>query len=175
MRRAADVVRAGLMCAVVPLILAGDGAIAAKVVLVLPATVAARVLAVPPLLDLVFALALATEAAGSALAAHELIWWDDRVSHLILPLLWGLCVCAALQRTSVGRRPGRMGLVTGVTVLAIAVVWEAVEWAVDAALGTNFSMGREDTVGDLAADAVAAAGAAVAAVMWHTSSASGVR
>jgi hypothetical protein len=166
-RRAADVVRAGLVCASVSLLLAGDGAVAAKVVLVLPATVAARVLAVPPLLDLLFALALATEAAGSALAGHGLIWWDDRVSHLVLPLLCGLVVCAALQRTGVAGRPGRAGLVTGAAVLAIALVWEAVEWGVDATVGTNFSMGREDTVGDLSADALAAAGAAVAAVMWH--------
>jgi hypothetical protein len=149
------------------LLLAGDGAVAAKVALVLPASLAARVLGVHPMLDLVFTLALAAEAAGSALAAHELIAWDDRVSHLVLPLLCGLVVYAALQRTGVPRRPGAAGLVTGAAVLAISGVWEVVEWGVDAALGTNFSMGREDTVGDLAADGFAAVGAAAVAVVWH--------
>jgi Predicted membrane protein (DUF2238) len=170
-RRAADVVRAGLVGAAVALFVAGDGAVAAKVVLVLPATVAARVLGVHPVLDLVFALALAAEAAGSALAAHELIGWDDRISHLVLPLLCGLVVYAALQRTGARHRPAALGLMTTVAVLAIAALWEIVEWGVDAAFGTNFSMGRDDTVGDLSADAVAAAGAGAAAVVWHSATA----
>jgi hypothetical protein len=170
-RHAADVVRAALVCAAAALVLAGDGAIAAKVVLVLPATVAARLLDVSPVLDLVFTLALAGEAAGSALAAHELIGWDDRISHFVLPLLCGLVVYAALRRTRAPHRPAGVGLMTAVAVLAIAAAWEVVEWGVDAALGTNFSMGHDDTVGDLSADAAAAVGAGAAAVLWHCTAA----
>jgi hypothetical protein len=159
------------MLAAPALLLAGDGSIAAKVVLVLPATFAARLLGVHPVLDLAFALALAGEAVGSALAAHELIAWDDRVSHLVLPLLCGLVVCDALRRARAPRRPAGAGLMTAVAVLAIAALWEMVEWGVDAAFGTNFSMGRDDTVGDLSADAVAAVGAGAAAVLWHSTTA----
>ena len=171
MRRTADVARAGLACAAAALLLAGDGAVAAKVVLVLPATVAARLVGTPPVLDLVFTLALAGEAAGSVLAAHELIGWDDRISHLVLPLLCGLVVYAALGRGRAPHRPVALGLMTAVAVLAIAAAWEIVEWGVDAAFGTNFSMGHDDTVGDLSADAVAAAGAGAAAVLWHSTTA----
>jgi hypothetical protein len=165
--RTADVVRAGLVCAVAALLFAGDGAVAAKVVLVLPATLASRLIDVNPLLDLVFTLALAAEAAGSALAAHELIGWNDRISHLVLPLLSGFVIYAALQRTTAPHRPAGVGLMTGIAVLALGAVWEIVEWGVDAALGTDFSMGHDDTVGDLSADAVAAAGAGAVVVGWH--------
>jgi hypothetical protein len=170
--RFADLVRAGLVCAAAALLVAGDGAVAVKVVLLLPATLASRLLGVSPLLDLVFTLALATEAAASVLATHGLIHWDDRIPHLVLPLLSGAVVYAALQRTRVPRRPAVAGLVTGAAVFAIAAVWEVVEWGVDATVGTNFSMGSADTVGDLSADAVAAAGAGAAVVVCARRSAS---
>jgi hypothetical protein len=153
------------------MLLAGDGTVAAKFVLVLPAAFAARLLRVHPALDLTFALALAAEALGSALAAHELIGWDDRLSHLVLPLLCGLVVYAALRRTRAARRALRIGLLTGLAVLVIAALWEVVEWAADAAFGTNFSMGRDDTVGDLSSDVVAAVGAGTAALLWQAGTA----
>ena len=165
MTRCADAVRAGLPCAAVALLLAGDGAVAAKVMLVLPATLASRLLGVTPVLDLVFTLALAAEVAGSALATHGVIGWDDRISHLVLPLLSGSVVYAALQRTPARHRPVGAGLLTGTAVLALAAVWEIVEWSVDAAVGTDFSMGYDDTLGDLSADAVAAVGAGAAVVV----------
>jgi hypothetical protein len=163
--RFADLTRAGLVCAAAALLVSGDGAVAVKVVLLLPATLASRLLGVRPLLDLVFTVALATEAAASVLATHGLIHWDDRIPHLVLPLLSGAVVYAALQRTQVPHRPTAAGLVTGAAVLAIAALWEVVEWGVDATLGTNFSMGTADTVGDLSADALAATGAGAAAVV----------
>jgi hypothetical protein len=165
--RLADLVRAGLVCAAASFCVAGDDAVAVKVALLLPATLASRLLGVSPLLDLMFTLALAAEAAGSALATHGLIGWDDRISHLVLPLLSGSVVYGALQRTRGPHRPVVVGLITGTAVLAIAAVWEVVEWGVDAAVGTNFSMGSDDTRGDLSADALAAAGAGAAAVLWH--------
>ena len=171
MRAAADAVRAALVCAAPALLIAGDGAVAAKFVLVLPATFAARLLGVHPGLDLAFALALAGEAVGSALAAHELIGWDDRASHLVLPLLCGLVVYAALRRAPAPRGPVGVGALTGFAVVVVAALWELVEWGADAALGTNFSMGREDTVGDLSADAVAAVGAGTAALLWEAGTA----
>jgi hypothetical protein len=165
MRGAADTVRIGLVCVAVTLFWAGDAAVAAKFVLVVPATVGARLLRVHPAADLAFTFALAAEARGSALAAHELIGWDDRLSHLVLPLLLGLVVYTALRRRRAARRPTAAGLLTGIAVLVIAALWEVVEWAVDTAFTTNFSMGRDDTVGDLSADAVAAAGAGAAAAV----------
>jgi hypothetical protein len=165
--RVADLVRAGLACAAAAFLVAGDDSVAVKVALLLPATFASRLFGVSPPLDLLFTLALAAEAAGSTLATHGLIAWDDRISHLVLPLLSGSVVYAALQRTGGPHRPAVVGLITGTAVLAIAAVWEVVEWGADAAIGTNFSMGSDDTRGDLSADAVAAAGAGAAAVLWH--------
>jgi hypothetical protein len=163
--RLADLVRAGLVCTAAAFLLAGDESVAVKAALLLPATFASRLFGASPLLDLVFTLALAAEAAGSALATHGLIGWDDRISHLVLPLLSGSVVYGALQRTRVPHRPAVAGLVTGAAVLAIAAVWEVVEWGVDATIGTNFSMGSADTAGDLSTDAVAAAGAGAAVVV----------
>lgn len=165
--RLADLVRAGLVCAAVAFLVAGDESVAVKAALLLPAALASRVFGVSPVLDLVFTLALAAEAAGSALATHGLIGWDDRISHVVLPLLSGSVVYGALERIRRPRRPAVAGLITGSAVLAIAAVWEVVEWGVDAAVGTNFSMGSDDTLSDLSADAVAAAGAGAAAVLGH--------
>ena len=168
MRRAADVVRAGLVCGAAVALLAGDTVVAAKVLLILPAAAAARLFAVHPAVDLLFSCALAVEAIGSGLAAHELIGWDDRVSHLVLPLLCGLVLFGALRPRLASKRPLAAGVATWVSVLTLGALWELVEWAVDAVLDTNFSMGRADTVGDLSADAVAAAGAGLLAAASHS-------
>jgi hypothetical protein len=168
MRRAADALRVGLLCAAAAALTAGDTVVAAKVLLILPAVAVPRLFAVHPALDLLFSSALAVEALGSGLAAHELIGWGDRGSHLVLPLLCGLVIYDALRPRLASKRPLAAGTATGLAVFAVGALWEVVEWLADALLDTNFSMGRADTVGDISADTVAAAGAGVLAAASHS-------
>jgi hypothetical protein len=140
MRRAADVVRVGLACAAAAALIAGDTVVAAKVLLILPAAAVPRLFAVRPVPDLLFSSALAVEALGS-----------DALRPRLAP-----------------KRPLAAGTVTGLAVLAIGALWELIEWLADALLDTNFSMGPADTVGDISADAVAAAGVGVSAAAPHS-------
>jgi hypothetical protein len=139
----------------------------------LPATLVARLVAVNPAFDLVFAVALSAQAVATALATHSLISWDDRLSHFVLPLLSGPVVYVALVRLGVLAAPARTqrlflraGLVTATEVLALGAAWEVVEWMADSTLGTDYSQGYHDTVVDLSVDGIAAAAAGVAIILW---------
>jgi hypothetical protein len=173
--RLADLVRVGLLFAAAALLAAGDGAVALKAVLMLPATLAARIVAVNPAFDLLFGLALSAELVGTALATHGLIAWGDTASHLVLPLLSGPVVYVGLVRLGALAVPAPsaaprlfvgVGLVTAAAVLALGAAWELVEWAADSSLGTDYSQGYHDTVVDLAVDGIAATGAGAAVILW---------
>jgi hypothetical protein len=51
-------------------------------------------------------------------------------------------------------------------VLSLGLVWEFVEWVADAAFGTDFSQGYDDTRDDLRNNAIAAAGSAALVAAW---------
>jgi hypothetical protein len=95
-----------------------------------------------------------------------------RLSHLVLPLLSGAVLYVGLVRLGVSRpsdgaspRLVFSALVTFSAVVILGLLWELVEWAADAALGTNYSLSAQDTARDLRADTVAAAGAAAVVLL----------
>jgi hypothetical protein len=157
MRVAADIVRLSLVGAAAAFVAGGDGAAALKAMTVLAPSVLARLVRVPPALDLAFAVALFAEAVG-------VFGGGDTVPHLLLPFLSGPVLYVALTRLDLA--PRAAGLATFLSVMVVAVAWEVFEWAADAALGTNYSQGYADTRGDLVNDAIAAAASGVVVGVW---------
>ena len=165
----ADVVRIGIVFGSAAFLAADDGSAALKALLVMPAALAPRLVRVHPVLDLVFVLALAAESIGRDVVGY---YRGDAVSHIVLPLLSGLVLCAGLVRIGVlTPRPAArpllgVAIVTAAAVLALGALWELVEWAVDVAFGTDYSQGYRDTIGDLLNDAIAAAGSGLLVALW---------
>jgi uncharacterized membrane protein YjdF len=173
--RAADVVRAGLVCAAVAFLATSDGSAGLKALLVLAPALAARFARVPPAFELLFTLALAAEAIGTSLGAYDSISWGDTLSHTALPFLCGPVAYGTLARLGVAPEPGAAGgaravldaaTLTAIAILALGVAWELVEWAADSALGTNYSRGYGDTRADLINDAIAAVASGVLVAAW---------
>jgi hypothetical protein len=163
----ADALRLALVCSAGAWFAAGDPSAALKALLVLPAALLGRFVPIDPTLDLLFSLALFSEANRTGLGAYDSISSGDTLPHLVLPLLLAPIVYAGLVRIgAAAERPATpsvrfaagAALVAAASVLAIGTLWELVEWAADGVFGTNFSQGYRDTLSDLLADTVAAIG-----------------
>jgi hypothetical protein len=171
----ADAVRLAILCSSGVFVAIGDGPSALKAALVLAPALAARLARVNPALDLLFALALGAEAVGTSFAAYHSTVGGDTFPHIALPLLSGPVLYVGLVRLGAvpafdaPARPVRLlgaAIVTFAIVLALGAAWELVEWSADTALGTNYSQGSVDTLGDLLNDAIAAAGSGVLVAVW---------
>jgi hypothetical protein len=163
------------VCAALLFLIAGDSSAGLKALLVLPPAFAGRFVRVHPAFDLIFALALLAEVVVSSLGAYDSIGWGDGLSHIVLPLLSGPIMYAGIVRLRGGAEFGAApttrsllgpALVTAAAVLCLGVAWELVEWVVDAAFGTDFSQGYDDTFEDLRNDAIAAAGSGALVAAW---------
>jgi hypothetical protein len=165
---AADAGRIAILVAAAAFLVAGDGTAALKAILVLVPAVAARLARVPPVLDLVFVLALGAEAIAPSLEAYDSISWGDTLPHIVLPLLSGPVLYLGIRRLggAWGRAPAGAALLTAASVVGLGAAWELVEWASDDALGTNYSQGRPDTLEDLRNDAIAAVASGALVGLW---------
>jgi GT2 family glycosyltransferase len=170
----ADILRIALVAFAAALLADGDESGALKSVLVLAPAVAARLVRVPPVFDLLLTLALAGEAVGTVLGGGWL-GLGDGASHLLVPLLCAPVVYQLLVRLSAivppegaldARRLAGAGIVSAVGVLALGAAWELVEWGADRAFGTDYSQGYTDTLSDLLADTGAAALGGVLVALW---------
>jgi hypothetical protein len=171
----ADAVRLAILCSAGVFVAIGEGHAALKAVLVLLPAVTARLVQVNPALDLLFALALGAEAVGTAFAAYHQAIGGDTFPHIALPLLSGPVLYVGLVRLgavpglAVPPSPRRLlgaAIVTLASVLALGTAWELLEWSADTALGTNYSQGSDDTLGDLFNDAIAAAASGALVALW---------
>ena len=72
----ADIIRIGLVVSAGAFFAEGDEAAALKCLLVLAPAVAARLARVPPIVDLVFTLALAGDALGTGFGTFDWIGWQ---------------------------------------------------------------------------------------------------
>jgi len=134
-----------------------------------------RLVALPRLYDLAVVLATSLQAWGEALELYDAISWFDNVVHFGVPLLGAPVVYIICARLDVVPDPrdethakhyAGMFLVTLALGLAIGAVWEMVEYASDAWLGSKLQLGNADTVGDLMADGLGALFGAALLVCW---------
>ncbi|MGH3030521.1 MAG: hypothetical protein ACRDNE_07090 [Gaiellaceae bacterium] len=142
------------------------------------AVVGVRFLDLPRPFDLAFILAMALTGWGEALRLYDRFGYYDVFVHFLVPLFGAPCVYIALARLDTLPDPadasGSKRHLTGIFVvtlalgLAIGAVWEILEWSSDRTLGSNLSLGEQDTIGDLVADGAGALGGGLFLVAWAT-------
>jgi hypothetical protein len=130
------------------------------------AVVAVRFLDLPRAFDLAFILAMALTGWGEALRLYDHFGHYDVLVHSLVPLFGAPCVYIALARLDTLPDPADASrskrhlagifVVTLALGLAIGALWEIVEWTSDQTLGSNLSLGEQDTIGDLVADGAGA-------------------
>lgn len=140
------------------------------------AVVGVRFLDLPRPFDLAFILAMALTGWGEALRLYDRFGYYDVFVHFLVPLFGAPCVYIALARLDTLPDPadasGSKRHLTGIFVvtlalgLAIGAVWEILEWSSDQTLGSNLSLGEQDTIGDLVADGAGAFFGGVLLLTW---------
>ena len=152
----------------------GQGVMAMVVATV--AVFVARAVDLPRLYDLAFCVAMVFTGWGEAAG-----WYDawppyDNVVHTVVPLLTSQVAYLALARLEVLPDPRdelgdlhRNWFLFTVTLClgaTIGAVWEVFEWTSDGVLGSDLSLGNEDTVTDLISDTAGSALGGLGLVLW---------
>jgi len=139
------------------------------------ATILARVVQLPRLHDLSFALAMVLTGFGEAFGLYDSIRWYDNMVHFLVPLLGAPVAYIGLARLDVVPDPkdethlrhyAGIFVITLAVGLAIGAVWEVAEWSSDRWLGSDLSMNNDDTVIDLVADGSGSVCGAALLVAW---------
>ena len=135
----------------------------------------ARAVNLPRLYDLALVVAMILTGFGEAFGLYDLFPSYDNYVHFLTPMLCSQVAYIALARLEVlpdprddTSTPHYVGifLVTLSLGLAIGAVWEVIEWSSDGVLGSNLSMGNDDTVGDLIADGLGSMTGGLLLVAW---------
>ena len=121
---------------------------------------AVRLARPPAFADLAFVALLAADSWLTTAGAFEQFNREDHLGHLALaaavtPVLFDLYQRAQTSK-KVAFSQRFTALSAGLLTILLGVLWELVELASDAVLGTSMSLGMADTVGDLAADCAGA-------------------
>lgn len=184
MRDGIDVLRLIVVGGGVVALFAGERGAGALLLGLGALTLVARAVELPRLYDLAFTSGMLLQGYGEVLGAYDRWPWFDTVIHVTLPFLVAPVAYLALARIEVVPDPhdrtGR-GRDVGITVLTFALgmtvgaLWEMVEFALDAVVGTQLQESNTDTVRDLAADAVGALLGAALLALWTRHSWGSVR
>jgi uncharacterized membrane protein YjdF len=172
-----DLLRGAFVVGTVVLAAAGSSG-ALPLAVAAAAVVGVRFLDLPRPFDLAFILAMALTGWGEALRLYDRFGFYDVFVHFLVPLFGAPCVYIALARLDTLPDPAdasdskrHLAGIFAVTLalgLAIGAVWEIVEWTSDQTLGSNLSLGEQDTIGDLVADGAGALGGGLFLVAWTT-------
>lgn len=166
--RATDAVRVAIAVSVPLAWWAAGWPSAAAMLLTLGGAMALRFAHLPAAVDALGQLVLLGSAWAAATGAYEAVPGLDLVAHLasgaVLALLVrDLLLQARLLPTGTGRGAVARVLHTTTAVTALGLLWELGEWAGHALVTEDIRVGYEDTLTDLAADALGALVAALAA------------
>lgn len=183
LRDGLDLVRLSLVAGAVAFALARDGG---AVVLGASAVLGllARLVDLPRLYDLAFLTALSLQGWGEVAGLYDRLGWFDNVVHLTVPSLIAPVIYVALARLDVVPDPKdetNAQHLVGVWIVTFALggtagaIWEVIEWASDARLGTDLQLGNTDTVSDLLLDLCGALVGAGLLVLWTARSWGSVR
>lgn len=147
--------------------------LAALALTVLPGRLARRVgLSLPPSFLAAIALfVLATLYLGEVYDFYNRFWWWDLVLHFGSAMGFGilgfLLIFMLFQGDRYAAPPWALGVLSFCVALAVGALWEIFEYAMDTLFGFNMmKSGLPDTMGDLIVDAVGAALAALAGVIY---------
>ncbi|HEY6919175.1 MAG TPA: hypothetical protein VI412_07925 [Tabrizicola sp.] len=139
----------------------------------LPGLLASRVgLRLPPSFLAAIALfVLATLYLGEVQDFYDRFWWWDLALHFGSAMGFGilgfLLVFMLFQGDRYAAPPWAVGALSFCLAMTVGVVWEIFEYAMDTLFGFNMmKSGLPDTMGDLIVDAVGAALAALAGVVF---------
>lgn len=147
--------------------------LAALVLTFLPGQLASRVgLRLPPSFLAAIALfVLATLYLGEVRDFYNRFWWWDLVLHFGSAMGFGILGFLLIFMLFHGDRyaapPWAVGVLSFCLAMTVGALWEVFEYAIDRLFGTNMTKsGLPDTMGDLIVDAVGAALAALAGVVY---------
>jgi hypothetical protein len=170
-----DVLRLTFLAGLVLFAVTGDVKGTANMAIAGAATIVARLINLPRAYDLSFVLAMYLVGWGEAIGLYDAIPWYDNLVHFLAPMFTAPVAYIALARLEVlpdlrddTRLPHYVGIfvVTLALGLAIGAVWEMIEYASDATIGSELSLGNSDTVGDLAFDGSGSLLGAALLVVW---------
>jgi uncharacterized membrane protein YjdF len=170
-----DVLRLTFLVGAAVFAITGDAKGTANLLIAAVAVVIARFVNLPRVYDLCFVLAMYLTGWGEALGLYDAISWYDNLVHFLVPFFVAPVVYIGLARIEVlpdprdeafPRHYAGIFVVTLALGLAIGAIWEMVEWSSDRVLGSNLSMGNDDTVGDLIADGLGSLCGALLLVAW---------
>src|SRR5918994_5516565 len=170
-----DLLRAAFFAGALVFAIRGELGGVANLLVAGGALLVARAVNLPRLYDLGFTSALILTGWGEALGLYDAWKPYDNVVHFVVPMLCSQVAYIALARIEVlpdmredfvPRHYAGIFTVTFALGVAIGGVWEIVEWASDGVLGSNLSMGNDDTVGDLISDTLGATAGGLLLVAW---------
>jgi hypothetical protein len=147
--------------------------LAALALTLLPGVLASRVgLRLPPSFLAAIALfVLATLYLGEVYDFYDRFWWWDLALHMGSAMGFGilgfLLVFMLFQGDRYAAPPWALGALSFCLAMTVGALWEIFEYAMDTLFGFNMmKSGLPDTMGDLIVDAVGAALAALAGVVY---------
>lgn len=147
--------------------------LAALVLTLVPGLLASRIgLRLPPSFLAAIALfVLATLYLGEVYDFYDRFWWWDLVLHFGSAMGFGilgfLLIFMLFQGDRYAAPPWALGLLSFCAALAVGALWEIFEYAMDTLFGFNMmKSGLPDTMADLIVDAIGAALAALAGVVY---------
>lgn len=170
-----DLLRAAFLVGAAIELATGTYGGAIRLVLTMGLVLVPRILDLPRLFDLAFIVGMSLQAWGNVFELFEEYSWYDTLVHVVLTGLAAPTAYLALVRVDVfpdptagahGRQILGIFLVTYFLGQGFDAVYEMYEYAADGVLGTNLNKGLEDTVSDMFAAGLGAAGGALLLVWW---------
>lgn len=158
LRAAADALRLSLVVGGIVLVATGGVAEGWGVLLAAFTACVVRIVRPPPAVDLAFLSLLSVDVWLTQAGAFEEFNRSDHVGHMLLSAAVMPILFHAIGRYGLAgdaTRSRRLALAALGTIL-LGIAWELVELASDAVLGTDMSLTRADSIGDVLADAAGA-------------------
>lgn len=153
MRALAELARASLALGALAQVVAGRPAAAWAMALVAILAFVPRWLSVAARPDAVFTALLAADAWLTALGVVARIDRHDTIGHVVLPAAAVPVALHAVRRLAPEWAWLAAVIAAAAAIMGAGIAWEVVEYASDAALGTDMSLGAADTRHDLVGDA----------------------
>jgi hypothetical protein len=172
-----DVLRLGYLVAAVGEWISGDFGAGVRFLLTFLVVLAPRLLDMPRPFDFAFVTAMAFQAWGNALHLFDELHGYDTVVHFVLPCATAPLLYILLARLELvpdlsehRRAHHRLGLIIVSLAfgLSVGAVYEMWEWVDNHALSGTHAVGYDDTIKDLADDALGSLAGGALLLLWST-------